>query len=1802
MPQNKEAEAFLERIKTLPSGPGVSLDEALKPSIEDETELRQYFASDRGNARLADPYVGLVDVFAAPIDIRTTRARVVKEDEDGADLIAKHIMPVPKEARRPEGAPCVVEDLDEFKKNWSIFTEGSLSQLFDWNNVVAAGGAVLACLTPLADENKVSKRAIRKHYHGAAYPTSDVDLFLWGMTPEQAEAKIVSIYEAVRDSVPWDVTCIRTRHTVSIHSQYPYRSVQIVLRLYQSPAEILAGFDIDSPCCAYDGTRVWANPRAIVAMMRQANTVDMTRRSPSYEVRLTKYANRGFEVYVPDLDRAKIDPTIYERAINKMEGLARLLVFEKLMDGDARYAFLESRRKLRGRPNPLSRYRRDNNRKYKGDLKEEKAIGGLEMNDYDVASLHIPYGPGWDARRIDKLVYQTDLGMNSTFNPKNNGRRLHRHPAFFGTMQECLEDCCESCPEPIDDDEKALIAEEDDQYIIGRIKFIEENPGRQTMTGSFNPIDVGEWSEQVYVKETEKFFGAIARNDVESVKEHIKAEIDLNHRDHVGRTCLHVAILSNAKEVALELIQAGARITARLVDGRSALHLAARYDQLEVIKKLLEKSAANEAEAKKDEEGKEDAMDEDKKPNPERPSSDDDWSSHDEDGKDIEMKDTDADDEDDDEDGEEDEGEEDEDEDDSDGEGGKAAKSSAEDPPASNAGDLPEDNEDEPDILDINEADWDFGFSPLAYATLFASLAMVDLLLESGADVDKATSTNHNDAKQLHPLDITILRDNEDEACTIAERLIKGGASSSKADEQLYTIFHDITASGKLKLAATVLRCDPNAKAVIDIPAIKYSDVIFPVVTAVQKLDYGMVALLIAHGAKLSLAEEDITKAMESRDPKHRSNLFGYGVKTYIDQAFTPLETAINLHNDIAQLLLTCGADYNLAIKYAKRYYSSVGDRRTLKDWVDRGIRYMEEKIENAINEFAEKPKINDLEAEPEVVLVGWKEHVRNIRLKIKGEVKEPPKVDENAEAWRKYNHTKKVLGLKNIKAYLLDMQRLLTARNAKSWPELFPDLETNLVFIPSNPSASYGPPSTADEDINSEYIYLTNNYRNTYVPTSLSKRYDELYEACFKGDDDKIKELCLAAESGETPNTQLLNINVQIGDRKNIYTTTGWTPLFAACTGSHWKTAKLIVAISASQYSLNDDDDDNKVTFRNISLDDDSDDGSEESYESDDTIGQKKEMQFVDIAKVSSTVKSDVHPSKLIKGCTFSFRIGDQLEIGCLLDEAIHLKDAERFKNIAALYQGLSPPVDLGPYLLDTILRVDSPEILDEYIRISGYGLDFEAAKKATAHLPPIVNDENRVYLGLNVHGKKRADLAQKNDPSSWGHTNAWATPIVWKAAQAGSLNIIQYLATDKPLAAYKHHATAFSDIRAEQLRRTPDLDSVISSWLGWNISTLGESPLTAATNGLSLPAIKTLFSTMPQFMKTTLHQTIKFVGYNAFLLAIEKEAKPELLDYLLAKSISPVVHDTTRGWNVLHNICNNGNLKLLRYLRDKLPKDVFQELLRRQSKGRLNTPLHVAVKKGRIDLVNLILEFDNTTALYRNIDGQTPLHYAIAEGYSEIAKELLQTPQHGGLYTEDSIGQTPFELAALKEFLVRLNRSHRAGISNLAVDSPTEYNNRINADELAKQIPRLTEVVQEMVAGGIPANPQKYAFDMNAFIKTLESNRDQWLKQLQSFMPAEPEKKPSPVDDEPNRNDYQNIEGTWKVIEEALTSASVGAQRELIKLLDVQQSVKANLDSVAKDQVSPDDDSDAEEDPEVVEWNQSIIHHFVNKGPDTL
>jgi hypothetical protein len=85
-------------------------------------------------------------------------------------------------------------------------------------------------------------------------------------------------------------------------------------------------------------------PRCHRAMTHQYNVVDMTRRSPSYEMRLAKYGERGFAVLLPSLDRKKIDPQLFERRFDQLQGLARLLLLESLTTAESRTKYKDQQR------------------------------------------------------------------------------------------------------------------------------------------------------------------------------------------------------------------------------------------------------------------------------------------------------------------------------------------------------------------------------------------------------------------------------------------------------------------------------------------------------------------------------------------------------------------------------------------------------------------------------------------------------------------------------------------------------------------------------------------------------------------------------------------------------------------------------------------------------------------------------------------------------------------------------------------------------------------------------------------------------------------------------------------------------------------------------------------------------------------------------------------------------------------------------------------------------------------------------------------------------------------------------------------------------------------------------------------------------------------------------------------------------------------------------------------------------------------------------------------------------------------
>lgn len=356
----------------------------------------------------------------------------------------------------------------------------------------------------------------------------------------------------------------------------------------------MTGFDIDASGAAYNGQQVYVTPRALGSFITQINHIDLTRRSPSYENRLSKYSHRNFEIYWPDLDRSRIDPTIFERSFRRTVGLARLLVLERLPTNSAREAYLNKRRLERGRPTKLQI-----NLLLGGNIKDshEDEIADWQPEDgiSNYNTFTVPYGRGFHAKRIEKLCYTRDLLLNAEWNqPKDRKVYLHRHPAFFGHVEDVIEDCCGSCPTPVTSEEIEVAEKEAPTYISGQVSFIVDNPGRQQI-GSFKPLNDQDWTDMAYVGSNARLCQSIVDADIDDVLDWLsQAGADPNKRDYTGRTPLHLAVMVSTPGIVKCLIEHGARLTARLADGKTALHLAASRGQVEMIRILMARSVENE--------------------------------------------------------------------------------------------------------------------------------------------------------------------------------------------------------------------------------------------------------------------------------------------------------------------------------------------------------------------------------------------------------------------------------------------------------------------------------------------------------------------------------------------------------------------------------------------------------------------------------------------------------------------------------------------------------------------------------------------------------------------------------------------------------------------------------------------------------------------------------------------------------------------------------------------------------------------------------------------------------------------------------------------------------------------------------------------------------------------------------------------------------------------------------------------------------------------------------------------------------
>eukprot|EP01105_Mastigella_eilhardi_P016415 TRINITY_DN374_c0_g1_i7.p3 TRINITY_DN374_c0_g1~~TRINITY_DN374_c0_g1_i7.p3 ORF type:complete len:668 (+),score=140.52 TRINITY_DN374_c0_g1_i7:3852-5855(+) len=245
-------------------------------------------APEQSNRILVEVYANLDKLICRNLDC---------SEQLGLPILTRAGLPADKQGNvfQWEAGECAVVSAIEFDLNFQLFTRGLLANL-DWSNVAVCGGSVLACLLRSPQNTSLAEWYFKE---GSAWYNSDIDLFLVGLTKLEALEKIRHIYAQI-SSVRTDkgTPCVvRTKNAITIVPGYPYRNVQIIMKLFKSAEDVLCAFDLDCVCFTCDGSRVYGLPRALRAVSTRCNMVDVDLfRSFNYSrhLRSIKYWQRGF--------------------------------------------------------------------------------------------------------------------------------------------------------------------------------------------------------------------------------------------------------------------------------------------------------------------------------------------------------------------------------------------------------------------------------------------------------------------------------------------------------------------------------------------------------------------------------------------------------------------------------------------------------------------------------------------------------------------------------------------------------------------------------------------------------------------------------------------------------------------------------------------------------------------------------------------------------------------------------------------------------------------------------------------------------------------------------------------------------------------------------------------------------------------------------------------------------------------------------------------------------------------------------------------------------------------------------------------------------------------------------------------------------------------------------------------------------------------------------------------------------------------------------------------------------------------
>lgn len=197
-----------------------------------------------------------------------------------------------------------------------FFSKIPILRNLDWTGMAICGGSIGSLLF----QNDIN----------------DIDIFFYGLTPSEAESKLRYFLYYLTESIcmnlnnkqkeenkkknrdsdepkifteaDLNIRYVRNKYALTLvcETNYGFPKIQFIFRCYKSLGEILHGFDIGSSALGFDGKRVYFTELSKFSYENSVNIIDTTRRSATYEKRLLKYMDRGFDIVMPNFDISKL--------------------------------------------------------------------------------------------------------------------------------------------------------------------------------------------------------------------------------------------------------------------------------------------------------------------------------------------------------------------------------------------------------------------------------------------------------------------------------------------------------------------------------------------------------------------------------------------------------------------------------------------------------------------------------------------------------------------------------------------------------------------------------------------------------------------------------------------------------------------------------------------------------------------------------------------------------------------------------------------------------------------------------------------------------------------------------------------------------------------------------------------------------------------------------------------------------------------------------------------------------------------------------------------------------------------------------------------------------------------------------------------------------------------------------------------------------------------------------------------------------------------------------------------------------